>query len=207
MKFSNRAEPHAASTHLRPCDFAMTFHLLGWSRDPFIELKNVAQIMKTLLPIIALAIAASLAPAQDSSGLTVLKVCQDDMVLHTSDGADAGHVSYIVMDPGSRVVESVLVSGGVLAERTVAVPFDSIRFSGREARLTEIDQQRLISAPVIERSRISSTTFDRSVLERSRTHFGVSGTAGRADRTRQTTSGGRVDSTTTSGSARTSSST
>jgi len=84
--------------------------------------------MKTLLPFIALAITASLASAQNSSGLTVLKVCQDDLVLHTSDGADAGHVSYIVMDPESRMVDSVLVSGGVLAERTVAVPFDSVRF-------------------------------------------------------------------------------
>src|SRR6187397_791114 len=123
----------------------------------------------------SLLIASCLASAvARADGLTVLKVCQDDLVLHTSDGADGGHISYVVLDPSTQAISSVLVSGGVLAERVVAVPFSSVRFGGgHDVRLVEIDQQRLISAPVIERSVLTSSTFDTSVIERSRTHFGV----------------------------------
>jgi hypothetical protein len=122
--------------------------------------------------------------------LISVKVCQDDLLLRTSDGAEAGRITYVVMDPSNQTVVSALISGGVLAERVVAVPFTSVRLgSGREVTLVDIDQQRLIAAPVIERSAISSHTFDASIIERSRTHFITSTSTRRTEmdsRTRET---------------------
>ncbi|RBP45689.1 hypothetical protein DES53_10271 [Roseimicrobium gellanilyticum] len=134
--------------------------------------------MKTYLGIIA---AVSLAvpwssPAQEVvDGFSVLKVCQEDLVLHTSDNQDAGHIGYVVVDPGSQRIVSALVTGGVLAERVVAVPYTSVRFrSAREVTLVDINRERLISAPVVERTHLTSTTtrFEPSYFERSYTHFG-----------------------------------
>ncbi len=133
--------------------------------------------MKTYLAIIA---ATSLAipwshGQEVIDGYSVLKVCQEDLVLHTSDGSEGGRIGYVVVDPGSQRIVSALVTGGALAERVVAVPFTSMRFkSAREVTLIDIDRQRLISAPVIERSVLTSTTtrFEPSFIERSYTHFG-----------------------------------
>ncbi|HSI65709.1 MAG TPA: hypothetical protein VLE43_21465 [Candidatus Saccharimonadia bacterium] len=133
--------------------------------------------MKIYLAIIA---AASLAVPWSHGqevvdGYSILKVCQEDLVLHTSDGSEGGRIGYVVVDPGSQRIVSALVTGGVLAERVVAVPFRSMRFkSAREVTLIDIDQQRLISAPVIERTVLTSTTtrFEPSVIERSYTYFG-----------------------------------
>src|SRR5688572_1172399 len=128
--------------------------------------------MKAIIRILApygaaLLLATASPPVQGASELVVLKVCQEDLLIRTSDGAEAGRITYVVMDPGSRSVVSVLVSGGVLTDRIVAVPFDSVRFgSGRDVTLYEIDQQRLISAPVIERTSLVSTSFDATVVER-----------------------------------------
>src|ERR1700761_1222292 len=93
------------------------------------------------------ALAASVAGAADYS---IFRVCQDQRVIHTSDGAEAGHVEYIVVDPANRQVVSTVVSGGVIGERLVSIPYTSMRFDNeREITLTEINRERLVSAPVI----------------------------------------------------------
>lgn len=133
--------------------------------------------MKILIPIIACGLTWSFASAAPT-GWSLIKVCQEDLVLHTSDGADAGRVTHLVLDQGGATVSSVLISGGVLAERTVVVPFSSVRVEGSRTTLVEINRERLIAAPVIERSSISTTTtFDTSVVERSRTYFNTSATS------------------------------
>lgn len=134
--------------------------------------------MKTYVGIIAaiaLAVPWSSRAQEVVDGYSVLKVCQEDLVLHTTDGAEAGRIGYVVVEPGSQRIVSALVTGGVLAERVVAVPFTSMRFkSAREVSLVDIDRQRLISAPVVERTHLTSTTtrFEPSYFERSYTHFG-----------------------------------
>jgi hypothetical protein len=141
--------------------------------------------MKTSLSIIALGALLSFASPQAAHGaeFTVLRVCEDNLVLHTSDRADAGRISHVVIDTGSRAIVSVLVTGGVIAERTVAVPFTSVQFGpAREVTLVEIDRQRLVSAPVIERSSIATTSFESSWVERSRTHFASKSTSTTTER-------------------------
>ena len=84
----------------------------------------------------------------------VLKICQSEYTLKTEDGAEAGRIEYVVVDPdGGRIVSAVL-SGGVLADRFVAVPFTAVHLGpSHEVTLTHIDRERLMSAPVIERDR------------------------------------------------------
>jgi hypothetical protein len=133
--------------------------------------------MKTSLGIIA-AVALAVpwsSKAQEVEGFSVLKVCQEDLVLHTSDNQEAGRIGYVVVEPGSQRIVSALITGGVLAERVVAVPFTSVRFGGpREVTLVDINRERLVSAPVVERTHLTSTTtrFEPSFFERSYTHFG-----------------------------------
>src|SRR5436190_3559249 len=137
--------------------------------------------MKTKLTILT---ALVLAPAAFALDYTVFRVCEDQHVIRTSDGAEAGRVEYIVVDPEQQRIVSSLVSGGAIGEKLVAVPFASMRF-GREHDivLTEITRERLVSAPVIERTQVTVTArFQPAIVERSFTHFGV-----RADGVSRTT--------------------
>jgi len=113
--------------------------------------------------------------ARAESDYSVFRVCEDQHIIRTSDGAEAGHVEYIVIDPGQGRIVSSIVSGGTLGEKFVAVPYSSMRFGAdREVVLTEITRERLVAAPVIERTKISATVrFDPVLVERSYTHFGV----------------------------------
>jgi len=121
-----------------------------------------------LLSIVS-AFATSLASAADYS---VFRVCQDQRVIRTSDGAEAGRVEYIVVDPSSHQVISTVVSGGVIGEKLVAIPYTSLRFDGdRGITLTEITRERLVSAPIIERTQISASFIQPTVIERTTTHF------------------------------------
>src|SRR4051812_8345245 len=96
-----------------------------------------------LLTLAFMAGGASLACAED---YTVFRVCEDQHVLRTADGADAGHVEYIVVDPAEHAVVSTIITGGVLADRTIAVPVDYFRYgTGREVTLNEITRERLVS--------------------------------------------------------------
>jgi hypothetical protein len=132
--------------------------------------------MKLIYSLIGVACLAALPTlAQAETEYSVFRVCEDQHVLRTSDGAEAGRVEYIVVDPGGGRVVSSIVSGGVIGEKLVAVPFSSLRFGAqREVVLTEITRERLVSAPVIERNQINvSVRFQPTLVERSFTHFGI----------------------------------
>ncbi len=128
--------------------------------------------MKTTLSLLC---AAALAPAAFADDYTVFRVCQDQHVIHTSDGAEAGHVEYVVIDPASHAVVSTIVTGGIVGEKFVAVPYASLEFAGdREIRLREITRERFVSSPVIERTRITSVTHVQpTIFEETGRHFGV----------------------------------
>jgi hypothetical protein len=130
--------------------------------------------MKTpILISIFVALAGTWASAAE---LSVFRVCQDQRVIRTSDGAEAGRVEYIVVDPSNREVVSTIIGGGVVGERLIAIPYDSLRFNGdREITLNEITRERLVSAPAIERTQINAAVIDPGVIERTRTHFGGRG--------------------------------
>jgi hypothetical protein len=131
-------------------------------------------------PIIAsifMALAGSIASAAE---LSVFRVCQDQRVIRTSDGAEAGRVEFIVVDPSDQHVVSTVISGGVVGDRLIAVPYTSLRFSGgNEITLTEITRERLVSAPVIERTQISASVIEPSIIQRTTTHFSARGDVGR----------------------------
>jgi sporulation protein YlmC with PRC-barrel domain len=96
--------------------------------------------------------------------------------IKTSDGAEAGRVEYIVLEPSSQRVVSTIVTGGVVGSKFVAVPFSSMQFTNdREIALTEITRERIISAPVIERTQITSrNVIEPTFIERTYNHYGVS---------------------------------
>lgn len=128
--------------------------------------------MKPLLTTIAI---TAFAAAAFSADYSVFKVCEDQHVIRTSDGAEAGHIEYIVLEPSSHRVVTTIVSGGVVGDRLIPVPADSLTYSGsREVTLTQITRERLVSAPVIERTQITTTAaFQPALIERSYTHFGA----------------------------------
>ena len=81
--------------------------------------------------ILATIIAAACAPlAYSATEYSVFRVCEDQHVIKTSDGAEAGRVEYLVLEPSSRRVVSTIVTGGIVGDKFVAVPFSSMRFSG-----------------------------------------------------------------------------
>jgi hypothetical protein len=127
--------------------------------------------MNKLLPILAVLAAAPLASAEYS----VFRVCEDQHVIKTADGAEAGHVEYIVLEPSSRRIVSTVVTGGVIGGKLVAVPFESMQFgTDRTVTLTEINRERLVSAPVIERTEFAKTSvIQPTVIDRTYNHFGV----------------------------------
>jgi hypothetical protein len=128
-------------------------------------------MMKAFLTIAAVATFALGAQAVEYS---VFRVCEDQHVIRTSDGAEAGRVEYIVVEPSSHRVISTVITGGVVGTRLVALPISSLQFgAAREITLTQIDRARLVSAPVIEKTQISTTVVQPALIERSYTHFGA----------------------------------
>src|SRR5436190_144335 len=125
--------------------------------------------------LVALFVSAAFAPLAWSADYTVFRVCEDQHVIRTADGAEAGHVEYIVFEPQSRRIVSTIVTGGVIGEKYVALPGSVLRFEReKEIVLTDINRDRLMSAPTIERTQItSSTVIQPAVFERTYTHFGV----------------------------------
>ena len=140
---------------------------------------STAEIIMKRILLTSIA-AAGLAAPTLLADYTVFRVCEDQHVIKTSDGAEAGRVEYIVVDPAQQRIVSAVLTGGVVSDRFVAVPFSTIQMgSGRDITLTNITRERLVAAPVIERTRLTSTTvIEPSYFERSYTHFGVSGTTG-----------------------------
>ncbi len=128
--------------------------------------------MKTI-PLLLSALAIS--PALLADDYTLFHVCQDQHIIHTSDGADAGHVEYLVFDPGSHRIVSTVVTGGVVGDRYIPVPFESMQFnSDHEILLSQVTRERIESAPVIERTQItSSAVLQPAIFERTSQHFGV----------------------------------
>jgi len=150
--------------------------------------------MKTILSILA----AAITPAAFAADYSVFRVCEDQHVIRTSDGAEAGHVEYIVVDPGSGEVVSTVVTGGVVGPRFVAVPFSSMEFSaGNEIALTQITRERLVSAPVIERTQITRNVIQPTTIDRTYNYFGVRAGEGTARTRVQQSTGVDTQSTTT----------
>ena len=128
---------------------------------------------KLILTFAAFALTAPAAIFADS--YSVFRICEDQHVLRTSDGAEAGRVEYIVVEPARQRIVSTVITGGVVGEKFVAVPFSVMRFgTEREITLTEITRERLVSAPVIERSRFTaSAVIEQTVIHPTFAHFGV----------------------------------
>jgi len=150
--------------------------------------------MKTIPTILAV---LALSPAAIADDYTLFRVCQDQHLIRTSDGAEVGHVEYIVVEPASHRIISSIVTGGDVGDRFVAVPFESMTFGpDREIMLPEITRERIISAPVIERSQIAtSMRIQSSLLDRTSEHFGVRFDANANGRERERREGGRFIST------------
>jgi hypothetical protein len=130
--------------------------------------------MKTTL-LFGLITAACIGAAH-AADYAIFKICQDQRIIRTSDGAEAGHIEYIVVDPSSREIVSTVVSGGVEGDRLLAVPYSSLTFSGgNEITLREVTRERLVSAPVIERTQINAAVIAPDIIERTREHFGARG--------------------------------
>jgi hypothetical protein len=128
--------------------------------------------MKRILSL--LAAAGTLIPmTYGADQYSVFKICEDKHVIHTSDGADAGHIEYIITDPAHQQIVSAVCSGGVLADRLIQVPFDEFAYGDGNEITINFDRQRLVSAPVIEQNvLVSGTRIDPGVVERSVTYFG-----------------------------------
>lgn len=149
--------------------------------------------------IILTILGAAVAPAMFAAELSVFRVCEDKRVLRTSDGADAGHVEYIVFEPSTQRVVSTIVTGGVVGPKFVAVPFTAMEFTNdREIALTQITRERIVSAPVIERTQITSrNVIEPTFIERTNNHFNVQANVNaqtdvqRRDRTTTETAPGR----------------
>jgi hypothetical protein len=147
-----------------------------------------SQKMKLLLPIATILLAgfAPLPAAETETTTTtqtgnggdysVLKICQSDYTLKTDDGANAGRIEYVVLDPAEGRIVSAVITGGVLAERFVAVPFTAIHLGpSREVTLVKIDRAHLMDAKPIEREHIVNVHhFAPDVVRRTYAHFGIS---------------------------------
>ena len=104
---------------------------------------------------------------------SVFKICEDKHVIKTSDGQDCGHIEYIVADPAQQRIVTAVVSGGILSDRLVAVPYEEFRYGTGADITVNVDRQRLVSAPVIERQTLVSGGFiEPTVVQRSVSYFG-----------------------------------
>lgn len=146
-----------------------------------------AQTKASMKKILSLAILSALAFTANAAEYSVFRVCEDQHVIRTSDGAEAGRVEYIVVEPSSHRVISTVITGGVIGERLVALPVESMQFSERQITLTQIDRTRLVAAPVIEKTQLSTTVVQPALIERSYTHFGASLQGGVSTSTRTST--------------------
>lgn len=104
----------------------------------------------------------------------LFKVEDANMKIRSSDGSEAGEIQYLVIDPTTQRVVSVLVSGGMLKEKLVALPFASLPSTwGKEMTLTTIDKERFQNAPSIDRAALKNTqTISRDQIDRGTAHFG-----------------------------------
>lgn len=141
----------------------------------------MTRILKSTIAAAALAIPAALSAAD----YTVFRVCEDQHVLRTSDGAEAGRVEYIVFEPTSHRVVSAIVTGGIVAEKHIAVPMTAFQFGAeRQVTLTNITRERLVAAPAFEVTQLRSrAVIEPALVERTYTHFGLNA----ADITRSST--------------------
>jgi len=130
--------------------------------------------MKNILITSIAALGLSLTTAS-AAELTAFRICEDQRVIHTSDGAEAGRVEYIMVEPSSFRVVSAVVRGGVVAEKFVVLPISVMHFgTGNEITLTNITREKLVAAPVFEATHFhAGMSVDTSVIEPSYTHFGV----------------------------------
>jgi len=65
----------------------------------------------------------SLAGPLRAASYSVFRVCQDQHVIRTSDGAEAGRVEYILVDPEQQRIVSTVITGGVIGEPcSIALP-------------------------------------------------------------------------------------
>ena len=120
-------------------------------RDRLRQHTSMKNILTTTITALALGVAASSYAAEYS----VFKVCNDRHVITTSDGEQAGHIEYIVVDPESHAVVSTVIGGGFLGDRFVSVPADDFSYENGDAIvLHNVTRERLVSAPVFERDRI-----------------------------------------------------
>ncbi len=152
--------------------------------------------MKTILATTIAALGAALLPAS-ADELTSFRICEDQRVIHTSDGAEAGRVEYIMVEPSSFRVVSAVVHGGVVADKYVAVPISVMRFgTTNEITLTNITREKLVSAPVFEATHLrAGATIDVGLVERSYSHFGVNASEITRTSSSSTTTEGRSSTT------------
>jgi hypothetical protein len=114
--------------------------------------------------------------ARGDSRFSVFKTDDDGHDLRTSDGrAGALHAEYMVLEPSTRKVEAAIVTGGVLGEKFVMVPFKAVRFEGsRDIILTDVARDRLADAPEIEKSQLnSSAMLAASEIDHCYSYFGL----------------------------------
>lgn len=122
-----------------------------------------------------LGLAATLRAQDETTGYSVFRICQDQRVIHTSDGADVGHVEYILVDPTQQRIVSTVISGGAVGDRYVAIPYEDVQFQGDNIVLNNIDRERIVSAPAIEVNQLtSSRQVDTSFVQPSVSYFGTS---------------------------------
>jgi len=130
-------------------------------------------INKFTLAAAALAGLSYSAVAADS--YSVFHVCEDQHILRTSDGADAGHLEYIVVEPGQQRIVSTVITGGVVGTRHVSIPYSEFQVTGeREIVLRQITRERIVGAPIVEVDRFrTNSVIEPSYFEKSSTYFGV----------------------------------
>lgn len=134
--------------------------------------------MKRIAYLLAIfGLGVTLRAQDESTGYSVFRICQDQRVIHTSDGADVGHVEYILVDPTQQRIVSTVITGGAIGDRYVAVPYEDVQFQGDSGDivLNNIDRERIVSAPAIEVNQLtSSRRVDTSFVQPSVSYFGTS---------------------------------
>jgi len=134
--------------------------------------------MKKLAFLMAvLGLVATLRAQDETTGYSVFRICQDQRVIHTSDGADVGHVEYILVDPTQQRIVSTVITGGAIGDRYVAVPYEDVQFQGDSGDivLNNIDRERIVSAPAVEVNQLtSSRRVETSFVQPSVSYFGTS---------------------------------
>ena len=119
-------------------------------------------------------LAVALAPAAFAEEYSAFRISRDQHMVRTSDGAEAGRVEYLIVDPASHRVMSTVITGGVVGNKLVAVPFETVEVGGSGViTLTAIDRAKLAAAPELEKSQFATSSVDSSILDRMTKHFGI----------------------------------